>query len=158
MNENSPIMRFVITKFKDISYFWIKFVITNLKSPLRICIKFATEDGDYSKEIKPEPKHGNLSIFSDEQNDSQVRSNQQLGGERETKGENGVQNLENASTLSRKKLLEHHQIKDGGKQNKDFYAIPLEEWELLNYEQMKERKQWPLEQVSKFPSVADHDK
>lgn len=122
------------------------------------CLKFAAEYDDYPKEIKPEPKDGNQSILSEAQTDLQVRSNQQLGEDRESKGGYGGQNMEISSTLSAKNLSEHHQIMEGGRQNKDFYEMPLEEWELLNYEQMGEREQWSREQVSRFPSVAGHGK
>lgn len=68
-------------------------------------LKFAAEYGDYPKEIKPEPKDGNQSILSEAQTDLQVRSNQQLGEDRESKGGYGDQNLEISSTLSAKKSI-----------------------------------------------------
>lgn len=118
------------------------------------CLKFAAEHGDYPEEIKPEPKDGNQSILSESQTGLKVRSSEQLGEDTESKGGNGGQNLENASTLCAKNLSEHHQIKEGGRHNKDLYEMPLGEWELLNYEQMAEKEQWSREQVSRFPSVA----
>lgn len=145
---------------KDVSDGGFFFAISTASALLEedACLTFAAEHGDYPKEIEPEPEDGKQSNLFESQSGSKVRSSEQLGEDREIKGGKGDQNLENASTLYAKNISEQYQNKEGGRQNKNLHELPLEEWELLNYEQMAEKEQWSREQVSRFPSVAGHDK
>lgn len=120
------------------------------------CLTFVAEHGDYAKDIEPEPKDGKQSDLFESQSGSKVRSSEQLGEDRESKGGKGDQNL-NASTQRAKNISEQYQNKEGGRQNENLHELPLEEWELLNYEQMAEKEQRSREHVSRFPSVAGHD-
>ena len=114
------------------------------------CLKFAAEHGDYLKENQ-------LNLF-ESQTGLKVGISEQLGEDRESKGGNGDENLENPSKLCAKNLSEDCQNKEDRRQSKGLYEMPLEEWELLNDDQMAEKEQSSHEQISLFPSVASHGK